>query len=52
MIGLTFGLGVSFVLGLIMLLATSEAAQVLHLSARLVQGAGIVLLTAVLAYSV
>lgn len=32
-VGMTFGLGVSFVLGLIMLVATPEAAQVLHLPA-------------------
>ncbi|MGB5639732.1 MAG: bifunctional lysylphosphatidylglycerol flippase/synthetase MprF [Sedimenticolaceae bacterium] len=52
MIGLTFGLGVSFVVGLILLLATSEAALVLHLPAGLLQAVGVLLLTAVLAYAV
>lgn len=36
MIGLTFGLGVSFVIGLIMVLTTPEAARVLRLPAALV----------------
>ena len=52
MIGLTFGLGVSFVVGLVMLLATSEAAQVLHLPGGLLQVTGVLILTLVFAYGV
>ncbi len=51
MIGLAFGLGVSFVVGLILLLATSEAALVLHLPVGLLQVVGVLILTALLGYA-
>lgn len=51
MIGLTFGLGVSFVAALILLLAPSEAVQVLHLPDGAVRLAGILVIAAVLAYA-
>ncbi len=49
-VGMTFGLGVSFVLGLIMLVATPEAAQVLHLPAAPVRIIGALILTTILVY--
>ncbi len=51
MIGLTFGLGVSFITALILLFAASEAVQVLHLPDVLSRTAGVLLLVLLLGYA-
>lgn len=51
MTGLTFGIGVSFVIGLVLLFETTEAAQVLHLPPGLLQLIGMILLIAVIIYA-
>jgi phosphatidylglycerol lysyltransferase len=52
MVGLTFGLGVGFVIGLVMALAPPEAAELLNLPEEFVRLTGLWLLAALLAYGV
>lgn len=50
--GMTFGLGISAVVGLIMVLEPAQASQVLHLPAGLLQMIGSLLLSLLVAYGV
>lgn len=50
LVGLTFGLGVTFVLGLVMLIDSPETSAVLNLPPSAVQGAGAMLLGLVVLY--
>ncbi|MCG6965836.1 MAG: bifunctional lysylphosphatidylglycerol flippase/synthetase MprF [Chromatiaceae bacterium] len=52
LVGLTFGLGVSFVIGVIMLLGMPETTQILRLPQPLVQGVGATLLVMILLYAI